>query len=220
MSPRTMFESELSELREKLKQMCFHVEAVYDRLFAALSRKDEDTILEILHQDNRTGEMEKQIESECLTLITRQHPLAGDLRVVSASLKVVTDIQRVGVHVTDMAELILRLQMQELSAFSDHLPQMIKATQSLLHSAVEAFLHRNTEAAGLVVAGDDEVDDLFNRVKDDLVEQLKNDAANVDDCIDVLMLAKYLEKIGDHAVNVGEWEIFQETGNMREMRIL
>ncbi len=220
MSPRTMFESELTELRENLKQMCFHVEAVYDRLFAAALRQDEEAVRAILEQDNTTREMEKRIESECLSLITRQHPLAGDLRVVSASLKVVTDIQRVGVHVTDMAELVLRLQMQALSGFSDDLPVMVRAAQSLLHSAIEAFLHRNTEAAKAVIEGDDEVDDLFNSVKEDLVALLKDDAANVDDCIDVLMLAKYLEKIGDHAVNVGEWEIFQETGNMRETRIL
>ena len=220
MSPRTRFESELTELREDLKQMCFHVEAVYDRLFAAVDRKAEEEVREILTQDNTTRDMEKRIEAECLTLITRQHPLAGDLRVVSASLKVVTDIQRVGVHVTDMAELVLRLQMQALSGFSDDLPVMVRAAQSLLHSAIEAFLHRNTEAARTVIEGDDEVDDLFNSVKEDLVALLKDDAVNVDDCVDVLMLAKYLEKIGDHAVNVGEWEIFQETGNMREMRIL
>ena len=220
MSPRTRFESELTELREDLKQMCFHVEAVYDRLFAAVDRKAEEEVREILTQDNTTRDMEKRIEAECLTLITRQHPLAGDLRVVSASLKVVTDIQRVGVHVTDMAELILRLRMQELSCFSDNLLPMVKAAQRLLHSAIEAFLHRNTEAAKAVIAGDDEVDDLFNCVKDDLVKQLKSDAADVDDCIDALMLAKYLEKIGDHAVNVGEWELFQETGNIEKVRIL
>ncbi len=220
MSPRTMFESELTELREELKQMCFHVEAVYDRLFAAALRQDEEAVIAILEQDHATREMEKRIESECLSLITRQHPLAGDLRVVSASLKVVTDIQRVGVHVTDMAELLLRLKLQELSGFSDNLPVMVQAAQHLLHSAIEAFLHRSTEAARVVIAGDDEVDDLFNLVKTDLVRLLKSEAADVDDCIDVLMLAKYLEKIGDHAVNVGEWEIFQETGNMRETRIL
>ncbi len=220
MSPRTMFESELTQLRENLKQMCFHVEAVYDRLFAALENGDEEGVLAILEQDSATREMEKRVEAECLALITRQQPMAKDLRVVSASLKVVTDIQRVGVHVTDMAELILRLRLQELSGFSGNLPGMVRATQHLLHSAIEAFLHRSTEAARTVIEGDDEVDDLFNLVKNDLVELLKKDAAEVDDCIDVLMLAKYLEKIGDHAVNVGEWEIFQETGNMRETRIL
>lgn len=220
MSPRTLFEHEMAQLRDELKRMCFHVEAVYDKLFTAVDAQDEETILTILEQDGIARELEKRIESECLSLITRQHPLASDLRIVSASLKVVTDIQRVGDHVTDMAELILRLHMQELSGYSQKLPGMIKETQNLLHSAIEAFLHRSKEAAETAIAGDDKVDELFNCVKDDLVGQLKNDTANVDDCIDVLMLAKYLEKIGDHAVNVGEWEIFQETGNMRDVRLL
>ncbi|MBP3477368.1 MAG: phosphate signaling complex protein PhoU [Lachnospiraceae bacterium] len=220
MSPRTLFEQELSQLRDELKKMCFQVEAVYDRLFTAMEVKDEDTILAILEQDRMVKDMEKNIESRCLSLITKQHPIARDLRTVSASLKVVTDIKRVGDIVTDMAELVLRLQMKDVSVYSGNLPLMVKESKALLHNAVGAFLRRSKEEAENVIAGDDKVDELFNRVKDDLVAHLKEETANADDCIDVLMIAKYLEKIGDHAVNVGEWEIFQETGNMRDTRLL
>ena len=220
MSPRTIFEHELGQLRDDLKKMCFQVEAVYDRLFSAMAVKDGETIFNILEQDRVVKDMEKSIESRCLSLITKQHPIARDLRTVSASLKVVTDIKRVGDIVTDMAELILRLQMKDVSTYSENLPLMIKETKALLHSAVGAFLRRNQEEAENVIAGDDKVDDLFNKVKDDLVAHLKEGTANADDCIDILMIAKYLEKIGDHAVNVGEWEIFQETGNMSDTRIL
>lgn len=220
MSPRTLFEHELGQLRDDLKKMCFQAEAVYDRLFAAMAVKDQETILAILEQDRVVKDMEKSIESRCLSLITKQHPIARDLRTVSASLKVVTDIKRVGDIVTDMAELILRLEMKEVSVYSENLPLMIKETKALLHSAVEAFLRRNKEEAENVIDGDDKVDELFNKVKDDLVVHLKEETANADDCIDILMIAKYLEKIGDHAVNVGEWEIFQETGNMRDTRLL
>lgn len=220
MSPRTIFEHELGQLRDDLKKMCFQVEAVYDRLFSAMAVKDGETIFNILEQDRVVKDMEKSIESRCLSLITKQHPIARDLRTVSASLKVVTDIKRVGDIVTDMAELIIRLQMKDVSIYSENLPLMIKETKALLHSAVGAFLRRNQEEAENVIAGDDKVDDLFNKVKDDLVAHLKEGTANADDCIDILMIAKYLEKIGDHAVNVGEWEIFQETGNMRDTRLL
>lgn len=220
MSPRTIFEHELGQLRDDLKKMCFQVEAVYDRLFSAMAVKDGETIYNILEQDRVVKDMEKSIESRCLSLITKQHPIARDLRTVSASLKVVTDIKRVGDIVTDMAELILRLEMKDVSTYSGNLPLMIKETKALLHSAVGAFLRRNQEEAENVIAGDDKVDDLFNKVKDDLVAHLKEETANADDCIDILMIAKYLEKIGDHAVNVGEWEIFQETGNMRDTRLL
>lgn len=220
MSPRTLFEHELGQLRDDLKKMCFQVEAVYDRLFSAMVVKDGETIFNILEQDRVVKDMEKSIESRCLSLITKQHPIARDLRTVSASLKVVTDIKRVGDIVTDMAELIIRLQMKDVSIYSENLPLMIKETKALLHSAVGAFLRRNQEEAENVIAGDDKVDDLFNKVKDDLVAHLKEGTANADDCIDILMIAKYLEKIADHAVNVGEWEIFQETGNMSDTRIL
>lgn len=220
MSPRTLFEHELSQLRDDLKKMCFQVEAVYDRLFAAMEVKDEETILTILEQDRMVKDMEKNIESRCLSLITKQHPLARDLRTVSASLKVVTDIKRVGDILTDMAELVLRLQMKDLAIYSQNLPIMIKESKTMLHNAVGAFLRRSKEDAEMVIAGDDTVDELFNQVKEDLVAHLKEETADVDDCIDVLMIAKYLEKIGDHAVNLGEWEIFQETGNMRDTRLL
>lgn len=220
MSLRTLFEQELGQLRDDLKKMCFHVESVYDRLFAAMEVKDEETILSILEQDRTVKDMEKNIESRCLFLITKQHPVARDLRTVSASLKVVTDIKRVGDNVTDMAELILRLQMKDLSVYSENLTPMIKESKELLHNAVGAFLMRSKEEAEKVIAGDDKVDELFRQVKDDLVVHLKEETANADDCIDILMIAKYLEKIGDHAVNVGEWEIFQETGNMRDTRLL
>ncbi len=219
MSPRTLFEMELSRLREDLKNMCLQVEEEYDSLFSALSNQDRDMLLTILDKDQTVRDMEKRIEARCLLLITRQHPIARDLRTVSAGLKVVTDIRRVGDHVTDMAELILRIGMQDISQYSGHLPDMITAARELLHDAVEAFLKRNKEEAEKVILGDDRVDELFNLVKEELVEHLKEDC-NVDDCVDVLMIAKYLEKIGDHAVNVGEWEIFQETGDMRSMRLL
>ena len=140
--------------------------------------------------------------------------------MVTASLKVVTDIERVGDHVADMAELLLRLNMKELSGYSAHLLPMIDAAKEMILTAVSAFVDRDQEAAQEVIRKDDEVDELFNQVKTDVIESLKKEAGDVDELTDILMIAKYLEKIGDHAVNIGEWEIFQETGNIRDMRLL
>lgn len=220
MSPRTVFESELTELREELKKMCFQVEAVYDSLFQAAKEKDEERILDIIRQNNLVNDMEKKVEYRCLSLITRQHPIARDLRMVSASLKVVTDIKRVGDHVIDIAELIQRMQMKDLTSFSSHMPEMIETTKELFHDAVGVFLRRNAQEAEKVIAGDEKVDELFNQVKEDLVALLRTEKADADDCIDVLLLDKYLEKIGDHAVNVAQWAIFQETGDMCNTRLL
>ncbi len=220
MSPRTNFQRELEQLSDSLREMADSVEENYEKLFAALEDKNKEEVMEIAGSEKVFGDMQRAIESQCLFLITKQQPIASDLRVVTANLKVVTDIERVGDHVVDMAELILRLNMTDLSAYSRHLEPMIREAKKMVHDAVEAFIGRNMEAAEEVIAEDDIVDELFNKVKEDLIVLLKNEGKDADECIDIIMLTKYLEKIGDHAVNIGEWEIFQETGNMKDVRLL
>lgn len=220
MSPRIIFDNELKLLRENVAQMARKVEESYDELFKALAEQDENKIMELKKNDKAVSKRQREIESQCLFLITKQQPIVGDLRVVTASLKVVTDIERVGDHVSDMADLLLRLQMKDLSLFSVHVETMIVATREMLHEAVEMFIARDMEAAKRVIREDDIIDECFNKVKYDLIDSLKREVKDADECIDVLMLAKYLEKIGDHAVNIGEWEIFQETGNISDMRLL
>lgn len=220
MSPRIIFDNELKLLRENVAQMARKVEESYDELFKALAEQDENKIMELKKNDKAVSKRQREIESQCLFLITKQQPIVGDLRVVTASLKVVTDIERVGDHVSDMADLLLRLQMKDLSLFSVHVETMIMATREMLHEAVEMFIAKDMEAAKRVIREDDIIDECFNKVKYDLIDSLKREVKDADECIDVLMLAKYLEKIGDHAVNIGEWEIFQETGNISDMRLL
>lgn len=220
MSPRTTFELELEILKQSVMEMGARVESAYEDLFNALNAKDADNINTILKCDRIVNDMERGIESKCLSLITRQQPVASDLRRVSAALKVVTDIERIGDHICDMAELLLRLDLPDLSEFSKSLPEMIASAQKIVHEAVDAFVNRKAEEATIVVDYDDVIDDYFNCVKEDLIILLKEDKKTPDDCIDVLMITKYLEKIGDHAVNIAEWEMFQETGSIQEIRLL
>ena len=220
MSPRIIFEQELENLKENVADMACSLEDGYTELFRALNKKDREAVVRMKDSNKSYSDMQRSIESQCLFLITRQQPIVGDLRVVSASLKVVTDMERVGDHVSDMAELLLRNNLPLLPDYSEHLVPMIEATRTMLHDAVEAFTERSRQAAEEVIAADDTVDELFNLVKQDLIDLLKKDAKDADECVDILMLSKYLEKIGDHAVNIGEWEIFQETGNMRDSRLL
>lgn len=220
MSPRITFEKELTLLRENVSDMAKKVEERYEKLFIALEEQDENEIIRLENNDKAVSKRQREIESQCLFLITKQQPVIGDLRVVTASLKVVTDIERVGDHVSDMAELLLRLNMKDLSLFSVHIGPMIQATKEMVRDAVNAFTERDVIAAKEVILADDIIDECFNKVKSDLIESLKKEVKDADECIDVLMLAKYLEKIGDHAVNIGEWEIFQETGNISDMRLL
>ncbi|MGL5260613.1 MAG: phosphate signaling complex protein PhoU [Lachnospiraceae bacterium] len=220
MSPRTVFESELNELNKDVEEMFEIMICSYDDLFEALKFEDEMRIKRIMKNDRNINNMQRQIEGKCLTLITKQQPIAKDLRLVSAALKVVTDIERVGDHVCDMAELFLRLGTTNMNHYSSHLEGMAKATREMLEKAMKAFINRDMEIAKNIAKEDDVIDALFNKVKADIISYLKNQTKNEDDCIDVLMIAKYFEKIGDHAVNIAEWEMFKETGLVDNIRLL
>lgn len=220
MSPRVSFDNELKLLKDNVADMVNRVEKNYENLFEALKVQNEDEIIKIRNNDKLFGKKQREIESQCLFLITKQQPIVSDLRVVTASLKVVTDIERIGDIVADMADLFLRLRMKDLNLFSAHMSGMSEATREIFCEAVDAFVNRNLEGAKKVIKEDDIIDELFNKVKYDLIESLKKESRDADECVDVLMLAKYLEKIGDHAVNICEWEIFQETGNISDMRLL
>ena len=162
----------------------------------------------------------RNIESRCLSLITRQQPIAGDLRMISAALKVVTDIERIGDQTADIAELMLRMKGSELDLYSRHITGMLGVAKEIVHDAVDAFVNRDSRAADEVIRHDDVVDELFSKVKDDLVRRLQEGVSDVDACVDVLLIAKYLERIGDHAVNIAEWELFQESGSIRDIRLM
>ncbi|MCI5585015.1 MAG: phosphate signaling complex protein PhoU [Lachnospiraceae bacterium] len=214
MSPRNVFERELEQLLERIARMSYLVEEAYEKLFLALAEKNREAIEEIKKNDRNINDLNREIESQCLKLITKQQPIARDLRIVSSVLKMVSDIERVGDNVSDMAELLLRIQMQPLSTYSSHLEGMVVATKELFTNAVEAFVNNDLKASRQVVLGDDVIDMLFNKVKNDIIEALKSEHTNTDEYIDMMMLTKYLEKIGDHAVNVAEWQIFRETGEI------
>lgn len=220
MSPRISFEKDLALLDENVAEMGKKALENYEALFAAFEKGNKEEIYRITKIDKEIGNRQREIESQCLFLITKQQPIVGDLRVVTAALKVVTDIERIGDHVADIAELLLRIGIKDLTQYSIHIVPMIMAARDMTEMAVDAFAGRNRALAEKVIASDDVVDELFNNVKSDLIELLKRDAKDADDCIDVLMVVKYLEKIGDHAVNIGQWEVFKETGNMDNMRIL
>lgn len=220
MTVRKTFEQELTELDKSLREMGRFVEDSIDRLAEIMEKNDEQQALSIIKSDRDVNDMERGIEAKCLSLITRQQPVAGDLRIVSAALKVVTDLERIGDHAADVAGLLIRCGNREFSQISPHLPAMIKAAKDMVHNGINAFVERSITDAKAVIAGDDVVDELFNKVKYDIVMNLKTEKDNVDSCIDLLMIAKYLEKIGDHAVNIAEWEIFRETGIMEKVRLL
>lgn len=221
MSPRMVFEQELELLKNKVAEMSERAEISYDRLVCAAKSNDREVLGQLLDNDRQMVDMQRSIEAKCLTLLTRQQPVARDLRIVSAALKVVTDIERIGDHVSDIAELLLRFDEGfQMETQEPKLSAMMNEAKKMICTAVSAFVEGDEEAAQRVIDQDDIVDDYFNQVKLDMMEDIRTQSPDADKIVDVLMIAKYLEKIGDHAVNIGEWAIFQKTGDINEVRLL
>lgn len=216
MAVRAMFESELKELQQRLTQMGQQAIASYASLVNAIRSHDQETLRLLLDTDRQMQEMQRSIEARCLYLMTKEQPIARDLRLVSAALKVVTDMERIGDHVTDIAELYLRMFNQQLEGLQiQELRRMLDETKAMLEQAVLAFVEGDDTLADKIIAWDDVIDGLFNDNKLVLMEAIRLQQADGDYIVDCLMVAKYLEKIGDHCVNIGEWTKFRNTGDMQ-----
>ena len=220
MSIRVTFEHELDALNKDLREMGRLVENAIEQTFVAFEDQNYAMAEDIIKGDRTVNDMERAIEARCLSLILRQQPVAGDLRQISTALKVVTDLERIGDHASDIAELILRIKSDHAYHIVKHLPAMASAAQKMVHDAIEAFIAQDMDTAMEIIKRDDEVDNLFNQVKTDVIALLKESPSQADQGIDLLMIAKYLERIGDHAVNVCEWTQFAKTGALKNVRIM
>ena len=217
---RITFEQELENLNESLTEMGTKVEKIIERTFEAFGKNDRDALQKIIGGDGDVDRMEKDIEAKCLSLMLRQQPVAKDLRHISMALKVVTDLERIGDHAVDIAELAMRLDQKDAQSMIEYLPEMVENVKTMLRESINAFVKKDRELARSMEERDDVIDGLFNRVKQEAVKLLKEDGAESDKVVDLLMLAKYLERIGDHAVNVCEWTEFFDTGLVKDVRIL
>ena len=217
---RITFEQELENLNESLTEMGTKVEKIIERTFEAFGKNDRDALQKIIGGDGDVDRMEKDIEAKCLSLMLRQQPVAKDLRHISMALKVVTDLERIGDHAVDIAELAMRLDQKDAQSMIEYLPEMVENVKTMLRESINAFVKKDRELARSMEERDDVIDGLFNRVKQEAVKLLKEAGAESDKVVDLLMLAKYLERIGDHAVNVCEWTEFFDTGLVKNVRIL
>ena len=199
---RITYEHELEELNKCLRDMAMMVEKAMEQTLVAFEDQNYTMAEDVIKGDRNVNDMERAIESRCLSLILRQQPVAKDLRQISTALKVVTDLERIGDHASDIAELILRIKSDHAYHIVQHLPAMAASAQKMVHDAVEAFIKQDVEEAEEIIRRDDEVDALFNQVKTAVVELLKSSPSHADKGIDLLMIATYLERIGDHAMNL------------------
>lgn len=215
------FEHELETLRENMDAMGKGIQQAFEDLLSAIAFNNLEELDRIQKNDRKINEMERKIEAECLLLLTRQQPvLASDLRIVSSIMKAVGDMERIGDHAADIADMAVRLNGISYKEYAPSMPEMLEETRKILCDGVELFMARDKEQAKEFYKRDDKIDDLFNQVKEELVACLKEGKKDTDACVDLLMVAKYLERIGDHAVNISEWEVFKETGSIKNERIL
>ncbi|MGN0662664.1 MAG: phosphate signaling complex protein PhoU [Faecalibacterium sp.] len=214
MSNRSQYDAELKTLSENLTAMGRCAADAVENALEALCTADAEAAEAVVRGDAEVNRQEREIEHRCMTLLLRQQPVAGDLRRVSAALKVVTDLERIGDHAADIAEIIPHLCAARKAgdpAVSQTI-EMGRKAHSMIGAALDALEREDEAAARRVIASDDEVDYDFNAIKRTLAAEIAADPARVDAALDLLMVIKYLERIGDHAVNAAEWVQFIRTG--------
>lgn len=203
---RNRFDQQLEELNELLIEM-----GALCGSAVALELDDAALREQAVQTDMKIDKLEREIESLCLRLLLQQQPVARDLRLISAALKMITDMERIGDQVSDIAEILTHRQLSETSRPLP-LREMFQNVVRMVTDSVEAFVKKDLELARSVMEHDEIVDRLFDRTKFGLIDLLKIGGETAEDAIDLLMIAKYLERIGDHATNIAEWVEFSITG--------
>ena len=209
-SVRKSYDEELLQLDTLLARMGHEAGAAIESALTALRNDDIELARSVVARDSQIDASEHEIEHRCLQLLLRQQPVAGDLRQISAALKMITDMERIGDQASDICEIATMGHLR--SPRPEHFASMAQAAISMVHRAIDAYVHKDIELAQQVELSDDIVDALFNDVKADLIAGLRGHPDRTEECLDLLMIAKYLERIGDHAVNIAEWVVYAITG--------
>lgn len=212
MSVRKLFEEELADLKTELVEMCRLTEKMIDNAITALVNRDRELGKSISQSDKRVDDYEMDIEKRCMRILLKQQPVAKDFREVSTALKMITDIERFGDQASDIGDIVYTMPGDRYIKKLEHITAMGNLAMKMVRESVNSFIENNEPLADEVIALDDKMDELFLTVKNELIELIKQDGANGDQAIELMMVAKYLERIGDHAVNVAEWTKFNETG--------
>ena len=209
---RNRFDRQLVQLNNELIEMGGMIEKAISDTVKALVNQDIELASNVIEYDEEIDHQEREREQLCLKLLLQQQPVAKDLRLISAALKMITDMERIGDHATDISEITIELSKESYIKKLDHIQQMAKETMVMLVQSVEAFVNKDMDKARTVIVHDDVVDDLFNKVKAELIAMIHEDVNAGEQASDLLMAAKYFERIGDHATNISEWVIFSITG--------
>ena len=205
---RSKFDEQLLELNKEMIEMGNKIVQSIKNAIEALIARDEKMARAIMEGDVEIDHLQKKIEGICFNLLIQQQPVARDLRNVTAAMKMITDMERIGDHAADISEMtILMGQGSQIDKF-EHISQMATETMIMLNHSIEAYVEKNVIKAKEVIEHDDIVDDLFVEAKKDVIELILNSPSEGEGATDILMIAKYFERIGDHATNIAEWVIY------------
>ena len=211
---RSRFDQQLERLHLELTRMGAQCEQAIAAGIKALLEDDDEMAGEAIAIEREIDQQEREIESLCMKLLLQQQPVARDLRMVSSALKMISDMERIGDQAADIAEITRHIGGAPLPG-QVRLKEMAQAAAKMVAGSVDAFVKRDLNLAGSVIQYDDVVDELFVRIKEELTELIRRDASSAEEALDLLMIAKYLERIGDHAVNLAVWVEYSITGNKK-----
>ena len=212
---RDKYEEELKKLNSSISQMGKMIELAIESSVISLMGRDVESAKAVRLNDYAINDMEREIESQCMKLLLQQQPMAGDLRTITAALKMITDMERIGDHAAAIADLVLQLPdftYNKMSEISDMSTEII----NMIHDCIISFVEKDYDKAKNVIVSDDKIDELYHLIKSDLIEKIKKTEEG-EQLLDYFLIAKYLERIGDHATNIAEWVIFALTGK-KEIR--
>lgn len=217
---RNKFDEQLRLLEEMLTRMGELCELAIAKATKALQQGDAQAAKEIITADEEIDQLEKDIERLCLKLLLQQQPVAKDLRRISAALKMITDMERIGDQTADIAEIIITSNISSELVDVDEIGKMAAAASKMVRDSVSAYVEKNLELATEVQASDDAVDQMFDEIKATLIQKIAdNQGQDGSVGIDLIMITKYLERIGDHATNIAEWVEFSITGIHKDAQI-
>lgn len=218
MELRKSYDKDLARIKTQVEEMGLFAEAALARALAALKSHDPAAARRVMEEDEEINRREKELGHLCMALLLRQQPVAADLRRVSSALKLATDLERMGDHAADIAQ--MSLELEEDRPLPPVLEEMGRTALEMERAALEAFLEENPEKAARVEAGDDRQDALFEQAKRELAEQIAACPDGAGQVLSLLMVAKYLERVSDHAVNLARWAEFCCTGCYRGSRMV
>ena len=213
---RLKFDEQLRQLNNEMILMGNMIQKAIQDTIVAFFSQNIDKAKKIMKDDELVDHEQKKIENICFQLLIQQQPVARDLRTITAAMKMVTDMERIGDQAADIAELTIMMADSPYLLNVEHIKKMSAETVMMLMQAVQAYVERDMKKAQEVIENDDVVDELFVKVKTDLIEVMQNNADYAEHAADLLMVNKYLERIGDHATNIAEWVIFSIDDHVNE----